>query len=254
MPRLGLVCLTLLSLIGSAIGDDQWVTLKGRVAYDGEPPAMAELNITADQAHCLEKGKLLNETWIVNKSNKGVKNAFVWLASDTATSSGKDLPVHPSLKEIAKPQVEITQPRCGFVPHALGIREGQNVVVKNDSPVTHNVRWEGSPIKNPAGNVTIVSGKETTISKLKADRFPVTVSCSIHPWMKGYVRVFDHPYYAVTDENGNFEIKLAPVGKYRLFVWHEGCGWKGGAAGRSGDEITIKAGDTQDLGNLLIKQ
>jgi hypothetical protein len=145
------------------------------------------------------------------------------------------------------------QPRCAFIPHAVALREGQTLIVKNSSPVTHNVRWEGTPLKNPADNQTIVAGKTVTIDKLKSDRYPVSISCSIHPWMKGVVRVFDSPYYAVTDEEGKFEIKLAPVGKYRLFVWHEGSGWKGGAAGRSGEPIEIKPGDAQDLGKLAIK-
>jgi hypothetical protein len=254
MSRWGFITVVLLGSASMVAADDKWVTLKGRVVYDGEPPTATEINVTADQSHCLEKGKLFNETWIVNKSNKGVRNAFVWLASDPATASGKDLPIHPSLQAIAKPNVEMGQPRCGFVPHVLGLREGQSLVVKNDSPVTHNVRWEGSPLKNPAGNETISAGKAMTISKLKADRFPVTISCSIHPWMKAFVRVFDHPYFAVTDDNGNFEIPLAPVGKYRLFVWHEGCGWKGGAAGKSGDELDIQPGTIKDLGNLMIKQ
>lgn len=254
MLRFGLVSLAAVCLIGSIRADDKWVTLKGRVAYDGTPPAAVELKVTANPEHCLEKGSLFNQTWVVNKANKGVKNAFVWLASDEKTASGRDLPVHPTLKNIAKLDVEVGQPRCAFVPHVVALREGQTLVVKNDSPVTHNVRWEGTPLKNPAGNETISPSKSVNISKLKADRFPVSVSCSMHPWMNAVVRVFDHPYFAVTDESGNFEIKHAPVGKYRLFVWHEGCGWKGGAAGKNGEEIEIKPGDVKDLGNMLIKQ
>src|SRR5439155_24832320 len=113
-----------------------------------------------DHGHCLEKGKLLNETWVVNKANKGVKNAFVWLASDPATASGKGLAVHPSLQQPANLRVEIDQPRCAFVPHAVGVREGQTLVVKNSSPVTHNVRWEpANTAKNKGDNQTITSGK-----------------------------------------------------------------------------------------------
>jgi hypothetical protein len=63
--------------------------------------------------------------------------------------------------------------------------------------------------------------------------------------MTGYVRVFDHPYYAVTDKDGKFEIKNAPTGDYRIVYWHEN-GFRGGAEGRFGDEITIK-GPTTDV-------
>jgi hypothetical protein len=242
------------SLANSVWAGDQWTTIKGQVVFDGEPPTPQEINVTADQAHCLEKGKLVSETWIVNKSSKGVKNAFVWLASDPTTASGKDLPIHPSLNQLASPNVEIDQPRCGFIPHAVAVREGQTLVVKNSSPVTHNVRWEpANTIKNKGDNQTISSGKSVEIPNLKQDRYPMTIACSIHPWMKCYVRMFDSPYFAVTGDDGRFEIKLAPVGKYRLFVWHEGCGWKGGADGKRGDAIDIKPGESVDLGAMKIK-
>ena len=56
--------------------------------------------------------------------------------------------------------------------------------------------------------------------------------------MTGYVRVFDHPYYALTDEDGTFEIKNAPAGKFRIVFWHEN-GVRGGAKGRFGEVIQI---------------
>ena len=64
--------------------------------------------------------------------------------------------------------------------------------------------------------------------------------------------VFDHPYFAVTDENGNFEIKLAPAGEYRLRSRHD-TGWRGGAAGKAGEKVTIKGGAVTDLGKLDMK-
>ena len=68
---------------------------------------------------------------------------------------------------------------------------------------------------------------------LKAETPPIPFKCDIHPWMKGYVRVFDHPYFAVTDEDGKFEIKNAPAGKWRIVYWHENGFHKGreGAVG-----------------------
>jgi plastocyanin len=243
----------ILAGIAPAAGQDSWVTIKGRIVYDGPTVAPAELNVTTDQAHCLEKGKLLNETWVVGP-DKGVKNVFVWLASDGATGSGKSLPVHPSLAQPRQPTVEVDQPRCSFVPRAIAVREGQTLVVKNSSPVVHNVRWEpANSLKNKAGNETIVSGKQVEIKNLKQDRLPISIACSIHPWMKGYVRVFDSPYYDVTGDDGRFELKLAPAGKWRLFVWHEGSGWKDGAKGKNGEEITVGPAATLDLGELKIK-
>ena len=101
-----------------------------------------------------------------------------------------------------------------------------------------------------ARNVTLSPGKELTIKALKAAPSPVRVDCNIHPWMKAYLFVFDHPYFAVTDENGQFEIKLAPAGNYRLVIWQD-MGWKDG--NRTGTPITIKADEVTDMGKVELK-
>ena len=74
---------------------------------------------------------------------------------------------------------------------------------------------------------------------------PVVIECNIHPWMKGWVRVFDHPYFAVTDADGKFEIKNAPAGKYNIVMWQEGQGWVNG--GKTGQTIEIMAGKTVEV-------
>jgi hypothetical protein len=72
--------------------------------------------------------------------------------------------------------------------------------------------------------------------------------------MKAWVGIFDHPYFAVTDKNGKFEIKDAPAGKYRLFVWHEEVGYLGGVKGRNGQVITIKKDGTTDVKQLKLEK
>src|SRR6266852_5204707 len=233
-------------------GDAAWGTIKGQIVYDGDPvPERKALNVNKDQEHCLGKGPILSEDWVINKQNKGVRWTFVWLAPEPGGAAS--LPIHPTLKEIQNKEVEIDQPRCAFVPHCLAMREGQVLVAKNSSPIAHNVRWVGNPIKNPGGSNIIPANGSFKIEGLKADKLPLIIECNIHPWMKGRVGVFDHPYFAITDDNGNFEIKLAPSGAYRLKVYHESVGWRGGAEGRNGEKITIKAGGVTDLGKLGIK-
>ena len=71
---------------------------------------------------------------------------------------------------------------------------------------------------------------------------PIQYKCTIHGWMTGYVRIFDHPYYAVTDADGKFEIKDAPAGNYRIVYWHENVGFLNGKDGRFGAPIAIVGG------------
>jgi hypothetical protein len=149
--------------------------------------------------------------------------------------------------------VVLDQPCCAFVPHVIAVREGQEVVTKNSAPVVHNIRWTGHPLTNPGGSVIVPAKGEHVIKNLKAQKLPVQLACDIHPWMKGYCGVYDHPYFAVTDKDGKFEIKDAPAGPCRLVVWQEAIGYRGGAAGRDGEKVTIKAGMATDLGKLGLK-
>jgi hypothetical protein len=227
----------------------EWGTVKGQVVFGGAAipePKPVDVNNNQDKQHCLSQGSLLSDEWVVNKENKGVRWAFVWLAPAT---SSEPLRVHPSLKEIPKKEVEIDQPCCKFIPHALGLRQGQELLAKNSAPVAHNINWTG--LKNPGGNQLLPAGKSFTITNLVADRFPVKLACNIHPWMSAWIRVFDHPYFAVTDENGKFEIKLAPAGNYRLVSWQEVVGF--GPGGRLGVPVTLRGGADTDVGKLELK-
>jgi hypothetical protein len=227
----------------------QWGTVKGQVVYGGpKVPEPEKLAVTRDQNHCLGKGPLFDEKWAVNKKNKGVRDVFLWLEDP----AGNALPIHPTLKAIPQKQVVIDQPCCQFVPYAVALRQGQTLLVKNSAPVVHNIRYIGNPLVQPGASILLPPGGQRAID-LKAQDAVIPLACDIHPWMKGWVRVFDHPYFAVTNDDGKFEIKLAPAGPYRLKVWHPGSGWLGGPKGKSGTAITIRANQVTDVGDLQIK-
>lgn len=232
----------------------QWATVKGRVVFDGTAPARTPIAVNQDVNHCVgdrkERGPLLTSEWQVAKDG-GVRYVFVWLGPDTDKKGAKFAPeqIHPNkAKPPVKPLV-IDQPCCEFEPHAAAAQAGQALEILNSSPVSHNVN--GSSKANGTFNVALPSKQKHTILNLQGDTIPLNISCNVHPWMKGLVRVYDHGYFALTDENGNFEITDAPVGNLRLFVWHEAAGYMGGKAGRAGKVIELKPG-TNDLGELKI--
>jgi hypothetical protein len=243
LAGLGLVGLLLAERPAPA--QQEWGTVKGQVVFAGkEIPAKKQLDVNKDQEHCLMNGPLFSEAWVINPKNKGVKWAFVWLAPDNPNAG--PLPIHSSLKEIPKDPVVVDQPCCMFQPRASCLREGQVLIAKNSAPIAHNFKYGGSVAINPGANPLIPAKQQIEIKNLKADRLPIMVECTQHGWMKAWVRVFDHPYYAVTDENGNFEIKNAPAGTYRLLVWHEEVGYAdiqqppGGGKPIFGRQIMIK--------------
>lgn len=252
MRRIVFAALTAATLLTSAslssAADDKWATVKGQVVFpaDKTPPKRESLKVTQDKDHCLSKGDLLDESVIVNAKNRGVKNVVVFLrpdSTDPKAEFAKDQ-IFPNDTQRKPAEVVIDQPCCMFVNRVTVARVGDTIVVKNSAPVAHNFFWDSG--SNGAYNVTVPKMESWKMPQpLAKENPPIQYKCTIHGWMTGYVRVFDHPYYAVTDENGNFEIKNAPVGKYRIVYWHEN-GLRGGAKGRFGDQIEIK-GPTTDL-------
>jgi hypothetical protein len=126
------------------------------------------------------------------------------------------------------------------------------MIIKNTAPIAHNAKWSSS--ENGEINPLIASGSQFKLAKpLVFERGEISLQCSLHTWMKAHVRVFDHPYYAITDAEGNFEINDAPVGKFSLYINLPANGWLNGAKGRNGTLIVIKAGE-QNLGVFKMKK
>jgi hypothetical protein len=259
-----LAILAVFTVPPAAIGADAagWGTVKGQVVFDGGAvPMPTPYNVDKDQQHCLSKGPLMSTDWVINKDNKGVRYAFVWLVADpNLKNPSKKIPIHPSLKESKDKEVVLDQPCCLFEPHCLGIREDQTLIIKNSAPIPHNSNYQGG-VKNPSGNPLIPAGGQVEVKGFQASKSPIPVSCNIHGWMKAWIRVFDSPYFAVTDADGKFEIKQAPAGDYYLVVWHEQGGWRDRVektvddkkVEEIGTKITIKPDGTTDLGKLGIK-
>lgn len=224
-----------------------WVSIKGQVVLpEQEPiPVIRPLGpIRIDANHCLANGPLPDEKLLVNPKNRGIKNVVVWLRPAGMDPKAKFDPkdIHP-LDAKRKPEtVTITQPCCLFIPRVLAARVGDTIEVKNPAPVNHNFFWTSAA--NGEININIPpGGKHVFGNPLVPESSPIAYRCTIHPWMIGYVRVFDHPYFAITDADGRFEIKNAPAGNWSLVYWHESVGFKGGKAGRFGDALAIPPND-----------
>jgi hypothetical protein len=237
----------------------EWGSVKGQVIWgDKNLPEPVKLEVTKDQNVCLKDGPVLSEEFIVDKTTKGVKNAFVWLAAGTVPKKGEKwakIPIHPSLAKSAKDTVTLDQPCCSFVPHVLAMRADQTLEIKNSASVPHNIHLIG---RADFGLNKIMPPASTLTETIPAEADLISVQCDIHGWMKGYIHVFDHPYFAVTGADGKFEIKNAPAGDYRIIIWQEGMGWVAfdgpDAAGKNGKKITIKANGETDLGTFPVSK
>jgi hypothetical protein len=239
----------------------EWGSVKGTVVFEAGPlPQPNAAKVDKDQAHCLAKGPLFKDDLVIDAKSRGVKNVIVWLAP----VGGGTMPINPKLAAVPRDKVVIDQPMCAFEPRITVMRAGQTLVIKNSSPVAHNSRLTGSPDINGTKNPTIPSGGAYELGgdkALKAEPRPMLLACDIHGWMGGKVGVFAHPYFALTKDDGTFEIKDAPAGKFLIYLQHERAGWlhtpriaANGVGGSKGQPITIPAGGTLDMGTIVMQK
>ncbi|MEL7500396.1 MAG: hypothetical protein AAFN77_22570 [Planctomycetota bacterium] len=247
---------------GDPFNDDKdWGSIKGRVVLDGDAPQRSEVDLDKfkidpkDLKWFKQEGPILSEDWVVNKENKGVQWLIVWLIPENADTDRKAvLDVHEKFKAPIEGDdkfVIVDQEPQGYVPHAVAIREGMGLKMRNQGPVAHVFNLTG--FKNQMAAQNMAPKAELDVVDLKAERITNQVTCPPHPWERMWLKIFDHPYYAVTDKDGNFEIKNAPKGKCRLVVWQETIGYKGGRKGRYGEIIEIEGGASTDLGEIKIE-
>ncbi|HEV3386845.1 MAG TPA: hypothetical protein VG097_18655 [Gemmata sp.] len=247
MRLLSFVCCCALipTMVRSA--DAQWATIKGQVVYPADKaiPKRQPLAVDVDKPACLAKGPILDESAIVNPKNRGIKNVVVYLRPEkiNVTQFAKEQ-IHPDDLKRKPAEITITQPCCMFVDRVTIAYVGDTIVVKNPANISHNFFWVSD--KNGQHSQNVPAMNSWKIPKpLVAESTPIQYKCTVHPWMSGYVRIFEHPSYAVTDDDGKFEIKNAPVGKFRIVYWHE-TGVRGGKEGRYGEPIAI-AGPTMEM-------
>lgn len=194
-----------------------WGTLKGQIVLGGDAPAPVVLYAKGQAPKdadviCSKNGPIMSEKIVVDSATKGVKNVLVYLTKPTKVSD-------EAKAAASKADVVFDQKACVFEPHVLAVMAGSKITLKSSDPVNHNVNARFKA--NSQFNSLLASGQAMPYSPASAERTPTQVVCDVHPWMLAYWMVLDHPYFAVTDEHGNFEIKNVPAGAQNVVVWQE---------------------------------
>jgi hypothetical protein len=196
-----------------------YATLSGVFKLNGKAPAETPLRITGDDTTICSVGKNspLLRTVAVGKNGE-LANVLVYL--DMKFPLDDERWVHPSFAESAEAVKVFDQKDCVFLTRVFTMRSTQAIQIKNSDPVGHNTNID-APGK-ARFNQLIPSNSSVEHWPQGATKGVSSVSCNIHPWMKAYIYIADHPYYAVTDENGRFEIPNLPTGVELTFrVWQE---------------------------------
>ena len=192
----------------------RWSALKvrGKVHFIGtilpRPPPIS----MACDSNCvsLNSAPVYPEDAVYN-SNGTLKNVLVYV------SAGLEAKAFPLPSE----PVVLEHKGCRYVPHVFGICASQPLEIRNGDPTNHNTHF--LPLKNPQINLGMPTSMKI-VKRLPRPEPPFRIKCEVHNWESAWCGVFDHPFFAVTDEKGEYELKGLPPGKYTLTAWHEKYG------------------------------
>ena len=198
-------------------------TIIGVVRYEGKVPKPKELKVTTADQPC-HKGPIMSEKLVLSADNK-VKFA---VASIKGIVRGKPFP-----EQDAQNPVTLDQQNCRFRPHVITVPIGHPLRILNSDGILHNVHAH-TMINDAFNRAMPPKVTQMDVSFDYPERIKFT--CDAHAWMKSYIVVAEHPYYAVTGDDGTFRFENVPLGTHTIEVWHE-------ALGKQKQEVTVAAGE-----------
>jgi plastocyanin len=186
--------------------------INGKVTFTGKAPDMPVLDMSANPAcERLNKKPRRAEQVVVN-SNGTLRNTFVWIKAGLPDARWTP----PA--ELAK----LDQEGCVYEPHVLGLMVGQTLEISNSDTVNHNIHADASI--NAGWNVTEPPRAEKRTERFEKQEIMFPVTCGVHPWMRSYLAVVAHPFFAITGDDGTFSLKDVPPGEYTVEAVHEKYG------------------------------
>ncbi len=208
-------------------------TLRGTVRLEGSVPALPPWVKAGDKSvmdcQVCAAAEIPNDSLLVDPRTNGIANVFVYLSKAPAGYM-ESRPTAPS-----EPAVMHTQ-GCRITPHALVLRVNQPVIIRNGDAIVHSLH--PTPIRScEFSRVFSDMLRDQRLNFDRSESAPFPAKCDLHVWMTAWLLVKDHPFAAVTDSSGHFEIPNLPPGDYEFRVWHEREGYL-----NKKFPVTIKAG------------
>ena len=187
-------------------------SVKGTVRFTGKVPPAKRISMDAEKAcQDLHQTPVMEQTVLAGKDG-ALANAFVYV------KTGLEGKVFEPVQEA----VVLEQRGCQFIPRVMAVRTRQTIRIRNSDPVSHNIH--PMPKNNRDWNQQQAPQAEDLQRRFGFPEVIIPVKCNIHAWMKSYVAVLDHPFFAVTDATGTFSFAGLPPGDYTIAAWHENFG------------------------------
>jgi plastocyanin len=200
----------------------------GTITLKGTPPAETDLSsYMKDYVDCaaMYGDKMPTTHFFV----VGPKGEFADVVVSLKGMSGKSTAA-------SVPPAVLDQKGCIYTPQILAIQTGQKLLVRNSDNCIHNVHCTPTVSGNEEHNDGQMAGAPDLAYTFAKPEMFVKFECNVHPWMRAWVCVFDHPYFSVSDKNGKFVIKNVPPGKYTLEAGHR-------KLGSQTQDVEVKDGD-----------
>ena len=202
-------------------------SVAGKVLFEGTAPLPQPIHMDADPVCMLQHKDGASTEEVVVNPNGTLKNVFVYVKQGLAAGQKFEAPKTP---------VVFDQKGCHYEPHVFGIQVNQPFEIVNSDETLHNVH--ALPKNSKEFNLGMpLKGMKLT-KTFTSPEIMVKVKCEVHPWMAAWGGVVDHPYFAVTGEDGSFTIKDLPPGEYTIEAWHEKYGTQ---------TATVKVPDTKEV-------
>ncbi|MGH9933318.1 MAG: carboxypeptidase regulatory-like domain-containing protein [Pyrinomonadaceae bacterium] len=201
-------------------------TLSGTITFTGKRPKTLLIDMSADPPCYDLNPEPTTESVVTNKRH--LANVLVYVRSEALNSYKFEPTDSPAMLE---------HRGCRYVPHVLGMEVGQPLNIFNSDSIIHNTHAVSK--NNSDWNQTQPAGTPPLKHTFQEPDL-IAFKDNQHPWEKAYVGVFVHPFFAVSDELGNYRIEGLPPGKYTVVAWHEGFGEKT-------EEITVVPDEARNL-------
>jgi len=226
--RIGLCLATSLALVNTYLltfpAQTNTGTIEGHIRLNGRPPGNPVIRMGVDPlCSQINAGKRIAQETVITGAAGELANVFVRIQGT--------FPSTPVPKEA----VILSQTGCVYRPRVVGLRVGQILQIKNSDPLPHNLH--GLSSRSNGFNVGQPSTGSVYSFRPKDEETMLQLKCDIHRWMTAYIGIVRHPYFAVSDASGAFEIDKVPVGTYPIEAWHE-------RYGTVTSSVRVKAGAT----------
>jgi len=202
-------------------------SVHGKVHFEGKTPVAKPISMAADPVCAKQHLSPIMSQEIMTDDKGDLQNVIVFV-SEGLGDQKFDPPSQPAVVE---------QKGCMYLPHVMAVRANQTLQLVNNDPTSHNIH--PVPANNREWNKAEPPGTKVEDSFAR-EEVAIPVKCNVHPWMRGYIAVFKHPFFSVTGKDGSFDLSNLPPGTYTIKAWHE-------KLGTSTQTVTIGANETKEI-------